>query len=76
MKVSEVIAAISFLAVIILIIVAFVMGLNKEPDMDTSHYKFYPCSHCHGSGELRNGAECAWCNGTGFSAVKKAEYGG
>lgn len=76
MKVSRVILAIFILATIILIIVGFAIALNQEPDMDTSHYKYYPCSHCHGSGKLQNGAECAWCNGTGFSAVKKAEYGG
>ena len=43
-------------------------------DRDTSHYNYYRCTHCNGTGKTHAGASCGWCNGTGMYAVKKDGY--
>ena len=66
------------ITVLILLVVFATMAIGlsacEETDKDPTHYYYYSCTHCHGSGRTQSGAECGWCNGTGQYAVKKAEY--
>ena len=62
--------------IVIMLLATLAIGLAacEEEDRDPSHYNYYPCTHCHGTGRTQTGAECGWCNGTGMYAVKKAGY--
>lgn len=62
-------------ALVVIILLAIIgKACGGETDKDPSHYNFYTCNHCHGSGKTQSGAECKWCNGTGQYAVKKSGY--
>jgi len=66
--------------IIVLLLLALLttmmVGLTAcgEKDRDPSHYNYYTCTHCHGSGRTQSGSKCGYCDGTGMYAVKKAEY--
>lgn len=63
-----------FLLVLVLLLSMLCCLGSGETDRDPSHYNYYPCTHCGGSGKTKSGAECGWCNGTGMYAVKKSQY--
>lgn len=62
------------IAGIIIVLLAIGYACGGEKDKDPTHYNYYKCTHCGGSGKTQSGAECKWCNGTGMYAVKKDGY--
>ena len=60
------------IVIIAILVIATIAG-NGTEDKDPSHYDYYKCTHCNGTGR-QYGAECKWCNGTGYSVSQKDEY--
>ena len=74
MKLSKLFKVVAMVAVVLLLFTSILTVIGCTEDRDTSHYNYYRCPHCHGSGKTQSGASCGWCNGTGMYAVKKDGY--